>query len=317
MRLEEISRKTRPAASKGYLSVIAAALLWASCGTAGKALFNAGMSPFILVQTRVSLAALIMVLALSLWKPPLLKIKAKDIGYFLVFGSVFMALMQLSYFLAISKIQVAAAILVQYLAPVIVAAFSMVFWHERVTCKKVLALCLSIAGCYLVVGGYSLALLSMNRAGILWALLSAVAFASTTLLGEKGMQRHNPWTALTYALLFSAMTLNVVQRPLLILSQAYTMQQWGSILYIVVFGTLIPFGLYLVGVNYIRSTRTIITATLEPIAAAFLAYFILGEALSGLQITGGLSVIAAVAMLQWEREHDTLSPELIRRQQGG
>jgi drug/metabolite transporter (DMT)-like permease len=317
MRLEEISRKTRPAASKGYLSVIAAALLWASCGTAGKALFNAGMSPFILVQTRVSLAALIMVLALSLWKLPLLKIKAKDIGYFLVFGSVFMALMQLSYFLAISKIQVAAAILVQYLAPVIVAAFSMVFWHERVTCKKVLALCLSIAGCYLVVGGYSLALLSMNRAGILWALLSAVAFASTTLLGEKGMQRHNPWTALTYALLFSAMTLNVVQRPLLILSQAYTMQQWGSILYIVVFGTLIPFGLYLVGVNYIRSTRTIITATLEPIAAAFLAYFLLGEALSGLQITGGLSVIAAIAMLQWEREHDTLSPELIRRQQGG
>jgi drug/metabolite transporter (DMT)-like permease len=317
MRLEEISRKARPAASKGYLCVITAALLWASCGTAGKALFNAGMSPFILVQTRVSLAALIMVLALSLWKPPLLKIKAKDIGYFLVFGSVFMALMQLSYFLAISKIQVAAAILVQYLAPVIVAAFSMVFWHERVTCKKVLALCLSIAGCYLVVGGYSLALLSMNRSGILWALLSAVAFASTTLLGEKGMQRHNPWTALTYALLFSAMTLNVVQRPLLILSQAYTMQQWGSILYIVVFGTLIPFGLYLVGVNYIRSTRTIITATLEPIAAAFLAYFLLGEALSGLQITGGLSVIAAIAMLQWEREHDTLSPELIRRQQGG
>jgi drug/metabolite transporter (DMT)-like permease len=317
MRLEEISRKARPAASKGYLSVIAAALLWASCGTAGKALFNAGMSPFILVQTRVSLAALIMVLTLSLWKPPLLKIKAKDIGYFLVFGSVFMALMQLSYFLAISKIQVAAAILVQYLAPVIVAAFSMVFWHERVTCKKVLALCLSIAGCYLVVGGYSLALLSMNRSGILWALLSAVAFASTTLLGEKGIQRHNPWTALTYALLFSAMTLNVVQRPLLILSQAYTMQQWGSILYIVVFGTLIPFGLYLVGVNYIRSTRTIITATLEPIAAAFLAYFLLGEALSGLQITGGLSVIAAIAMLQWEREHDTLSPELIRRQQGG
>jgi drug/metabolite transporter (DMT)-like permease len=85
----------------------------------------------------------------------------------------------------------------------------------------------------------------------------------------------------------------------------------------VVFGTLIPFGLYLVGVNYIRSTRTIITATLEPIAAAFLAYFLLGEALSGLQITGGLSVIAAIAMLQWEREHDTLSPELIRRQQGG
>ncbi len=223
-----------------------------------------------------------------------------------------MALMQLSYFLAISKIQVAAAILVQYLAPVLVAGYSMIFWHERVTARKAISLILSIAGCYLVVGGYSLKLLSMNREGIMWALLSAFAFASTTLLGEKGMQRHNPWTSLTYALLFSALSLNIVQRPLLIISESYTMRQWASILYIVVFGTLIPFGLYLVGVNYIRSTRTIITATLEPIAAAFMAFFLLGESLSPLQITGGLSVIAAIIMLQWEREHDALSPDAIR-----
>ncbi len=299
-------------AAKGYSSVIAAALLWASCGTVGKSLFNAGMPPFILVQTRVSLASLIMVSVLAFWKPSQLHIQRRDIAYFLVFGSVFMALMQLSYFLAISKIQVAAAILVQYLAPVMVAVFSMVFWHERVTAKKVTALILSIAGCYLVVGGYSLELLSMNRQGIMWALLSAIAFASTTLLGEKGMQRYNPWTSLTYALLFSALSLNIVQRPLLILSESYTVQQWTSIMYIVVFGTLIPFGLYLVGVNYIRSTRTIITATLEPIAAAFMAFFLLGESLAPLQMIGGLSVIAAIILLQWEREQDVLSPETIR-----
>lgn len=302
----------KSAAAKGYLSVVAAAILWASCGTAGKALFNAGMSPFILVQTRVTLASLIMASVLMLWKPSLLRLTRRDMGFFLVFGSVFMALMQLSYFMAISKIQVAAAILVQYLAPVIVAVFSMIFWHERVTAKKVTALILSIAGCYLVVGGYSLELLSVNREGIIWALLSAIAFASTTLLGEKGMQRHDPWTSLTYALLFSALTLNVLQKPLIILSESYSIKQWASIMYIVVFGTLIPFGLYLVGVNYIRSTRTIITATLEPIAAAFMAFFLLGESLSVLQMAGGASVIAAIILLQWEREHDVMSPDLIR-----
>lgn len=300
----------------GYVSVIGAALLWASCGTAGKALFNAGMSPFTLVQTRVTMASLIMIVVLSLMKSSLLKIPARDILYFLLFGSVFMALMQLSYFMAISKIQVAEAILVQYLAPVLVAAYSMLFWRERMTCRKVLALVLSLAGCYLVVGGYSLRILSMNRQGIIWALLSALAFASTTLLSEKGMQRHNPWTALTYALLFSALTLNALQRPLLILSGTYTLTQWAAILYIVVFGTLIPFGLYLVGVNYIRSTRTIITATLEPIAAALFAFLLLGERLSFLQILGGTSVISAIILLQWEREHDTLSPAAIRSRRG-
>ena len=294
---------------RGYLCVMAAALLWASCGTTGKALFNAGMSPFILVQTRVVLSAVILVTILFLWRHALLKIRLRDIGHLFLFGGVFMALMQLSYFFAISKIQVAAAILVQYLAPVLVACYSMLFWHERVTFLKVLALLLSVAGCYLVVGGYNLSLLTMNREGIMWALLSAIAFAATTLLSEKGMHQYNPWTVLVYGFLFSALSLNIVHRPLSVLSQSYTLIQWASILYIVVFGTLIPFGLYLAGVNYIRSTRTIITATLEPIAAAFMAFFLLGESLSPLQIAGGLSVIIAIVLLQWEREHDTLSPE--------
>ena len=271
--------------AKGYLCVIAAALMWASCGTVGKALFNAGMSPFILVQTRVTFASLILVITLMAWRPALLKITLRDLCYFLLFGGVFMALMQLSYFMAISKIQVAAAILVQYMAPVLVACFSMLFWHERVSRLKILALGLSLAGCYLVVGGYNLTLLSMNRSGIMWALLSAFAFASTTLLGEKMMHNHNPITTLTYGLVFSALSLNIIQTPLSILSQSYTAQKWAAILY---------------------------TATLEPIAAAFMAFFLLHESLSPLQITGGLSVIAAIVMLQWEREHDALSPDNIR-----
>ena len=302
---------------KGYLCVMAAALLWASNGTIGKALFNAGMSPFVLVQTRVVLSAAILTLVLSVWRPALLKIRLRDIGHLLLFGGVFMALMQLSYFFAISKIQVAAAILVQYLAPALVACYSMLFWHERVTFLKVLALLLSVAGCYLVVGGYNLSLLTMNRVGIMWALLSAVAFASTTLLSEKGMHQYNPWTVLAYGFLFSSLSLNIVQRPLSVLSQSYTPTQWASILYVGVFGTLIPFGLYLAGVNHIRSTRAIITATLEPIAAAFMAFFLLGESLSSLQIAGGLSVIIAIVLLQWEREHDILSPETIRAQKKG
>jgi drug/metabolite transporter (DMT)-like permease len=301
---------------KGYLCVITAALLWASCGTAGKALFNTGMSPFILVQTRVTLASLILVASLSLWRPSDLKIRMHDLGHLFLFGGVFMALMQLSYFFAISKIQVAAAILVQYLAPVLVAGYSMLFWHERVTFLKVLSLFLSMAGCYLVVGGYNLSLLSMNRIGIMWALLSALAFASTTLMGEKGMHQYNPRTVLVYGFVFSALSLNVIHAPLSILSESYSTGQWASIIYIVIFGTLIPFGLYLASVNYIRSTRTIITATLEPISAAFMAFFALGESLSALQIAGGLSVIIAIVMLQWEREHDTLSPEAIREQKG-
>ncbi|HDP23919.1 MAG TPA: EamA family transporter [Deltaproteobacteria bacterium] len=297
---------------KGYLSVLSAALLWASCGTAGKALFNAGMSPSLLVQTRVTLSAMILLTLFAIRRPSLLRITLGDIKHLAIFGALFLALMQLSYFIAISKIHVAAAILLQYLAPVLVACYSFLFWREQVTRVKILALFLSVSGCYLVVGGYDINLLRLNHAGIIWGVISALAFASTTLLGEKVLHRHNPWTVLTYGFLFSAMSLNLLFRPLGILSQSYSALQWTAILYIVIFGTLIPFGLYLTGVNFLRSTRTIIAATLEPISAAFMAFILLSEAFEPLQILGGISVILAIILLQRERELDELSPEMIR-----
>lgn len=297
---------------KGYMSVTTAAILWASCGTVGKVLFNAGLSPFILVQTRVTLAAAILLIAFILFRPSLLRIKFRDTGHLMLFGGFFLAIMQLSYFMAISRIHVAAAILLQYLAPSMVACYSFIFWKERVTPLKLAALVMSLIGCYLVVGGFDITLLKLNRAGIAWGLISALAFASTTLLGEKVMHRYNPWTALTYGLLFSSLSLNIVHRPLSVMTQSFTLVSWAAVCYIVIIGTLIPFGLYLTGVNYIRSTRTIITATLEPIAAAFLAFFLLGEAFAPLQIAGGITVLAAIILLQREREQDELSPEAIR-----
>jgi drug/metabolite transporter (DMT)-like permease len=79
-------------------------------------------------------------------------------------------------------------------------------------------------------------------------------------------------------------------------------------------GTAIPFGLYFVGINYIRSTRASITATLEPISAGFMAYLFLGEAFEILQIIGGVLVIGAIVVLQLRSEQDELTPELIRAQ---
>lgn len=296
----------------GYACAVGAALLWASCGTAGKFLFHKGMSPLVLVQTRVTLASLVTAAILAVWKPSLLRIRPRDTVTFIILGAVFMALMQLSYFMAISKMQVAPAILIQYLAPVIVACISMIFWKEKVTAKKLVSILLSLAGCYLVVGGWSVDTRGMNGAGLLWALLAAGAYAATTLMGEKAMHRYNPLTTLTYSFLFSALTLNFAISPLEIFSMSLTPLQWAVTGYIVLFGTIAPFGLYLLGINHIRSTRTVITATLEPAAAALIAFLILGETLSAAQLTGGLFVIGAIVLLQLEREHDELSPDTIR-----
>jgi drug/metabolite transporter (DMT)-like permease len=302
-------------AIKGYLCVVAAAIMWASSGTVGKALFGQGMTPFELVQIRVTFSTVFMALAFGISARQILRIRARDLGYFLLLGGVGMTLVQGTYFYTVSKIQVAAAVLLQYMAPILVAFFSICFWKERLTLTKLSALLIAIGGCYLMVGGYNLQLLQMNRSGIIGGLAAAFCWAGYTLLGERGMHRYPPWTVLFYAMAFSALTWHIVYPPFHYITAGFSWSQWKWLLYITVVGTIFPFGLYFVGINYIRSTRAIITATLEPISAGFLAYFFLGEAMELFQILGGALVICAIVLLQVQQEYDQMTPELIRAQQ--
>lgn len=303
-------------AAAGYLSVAAAALLWASSGVVGKALFAQGVAPLALVQLRVTLAWALLLGALGFAKPCLLRVRARDLAYFAVLGGGVMAAVQATYFYAISQIHVAAAILLQYTAPVWVAAFAALFWKERITPLKGASLGAALLGAYLVVGAYDLALSGLDRAGVAAGLVSGACFAAYSLLGERGMHRYSPWTVLCYALGFATISLHALHPPFDYVTAGYTAAQWAGIGYVSVAGTLVPFGLYFVGVNHIRSTRASITATLEPIAAGLLAFLALGEALALPQVLGGGLVLAAVVLLNLDREGVDLAPAAVRARRG-
>ncbi len=297
---------------KGYLCVMIAAIAWASSGTAGKGLFEAGVTPADLVQVRLTLSSLLLACGFAALGGRLFRVSLSDLGYFVLLGGVIMALVQVTYFYSISKIQVVAAILLQYMSPILVAVFSVLFWRERLTPAKIIALILALGGCYLVVGAYNLQLLKMNELGVLGGLASALTFAAYALLGERAMHKYPPWTVVFYAMFFAAITFHVIHPPFKYLHADYSISQWAWIMYIVVVGTILPFSLYFIGINYIRSTRAMITATLEPISAGVMAYVFLGERLDFPQIVGAGLVLAAIALLQLNREHDQLTPELIR-----
>ena len=298
----------------GYIYVVLAALMWALSGSSAKFLFNSGITPFQLVQLRLTISAVLLFLCLLVRFSSLLRIDRKDIFYFILFGTVGMAGVQFTYLFAISKIKVAAAILLQYLAPSFIALHSVVFMREKLSRSTLIALIGATLGCYLVVGAYNIEILSMNIVGIISGILSAITFAWYAIHGEYGMRRYNPWTVLFYALLFGAVVWNILHPPLEAFMHDYSLVQWLWILYIGVLGTLVPFGLYLEGINLIRSTRASITATLEPITAGIISYIFLNEIMEALQITGGIIVIASIILLQLHQEQDDKSPSVIRSQ---
>ena len=284
--------------SRGYLQVALAAVLWASGGSAAKFLFNRGATAFDLIQLRTSLSFIGLFGWLALTNSKRLKISLSDVPYFLALGIFGIAAAQFFYLYAISKINVAAAILLHYTGPLFIVLYRVVISREKLQPATLLAMAATFFGCALVVEAYDLQILMLNRSGVIGGLLAAMAFATYSLLSEHGMRRYPPWTVLVYAMLFAALGWNLLHAPLSAFSTGYSWLEWGWIAFIAVFGTILPFGLYFNGVHLIRSTHAAITATLEPVTAGLIAYLLLGETMGPLQILGGATVLVAIIWLQ-------------------
>jgi drug/metabolite transporter (DMT)-like permease len=282
----------------GYLYVVLAAVLFAISGTASKFLFHSGLTPFQLIQLRTTLAFTCLLIWLSLRHPALLRISLSDLPYFMALGVLGIGSAQFLYLFAISKINVAAAILLHYTGPVFVALYVVFVQRQKIGTTSILAILGTLVGCFLVVGAYNLQLLELNRIGIISGLLAAVAFAVYSLLSDYGMRKYTLWTVLLYGLLFAALMWNVLHPPLEAILHGYSAVQWGWIFFIGICGTVFPFGLYFEGIKRIRPTHASITATLEPISAGVIAAVFLGEVMLPLQVLGGALVIVSIIFLQ-------------------
>jgi drug/metabolite transporter (DMT)-like permease len=291
-----------------YLFIMGAAILWASAGTTSKYLFNAGMSPYTLAQYRVSFSSLLVFAYLLLFSRDTLRINVRDLWYLVVLGALGMGGVQVTYLFVISKIKVAMAILLQYLAPFFVATYSWLFLRESMDRWKVLSIFLAFFGCVLVVEAYHVSFFSLNIEGVIAGVLSAGFFSFYSLLGERAMGRYGPWTTLFYALVFAAVLFNISMPIKNIIAWKPEFRWCLSVVYIIVCGTVLPFGLYYMGIEHLRSTRASIVATLEPISAGFLSFIFLGELLTPLQIVGGLLVITAIVIIQSRREVNLEAP---------
>jgi len=286
----------------GYLYILIGTTLWGVSSVVAKSLFIKGVLPAELVQIRLTLAALTLLLILLTLDRNRLVVSWKDLPYFLVLGFVGGAGVQFTYYYTISKIHVGPAVLIQYLSPVWIALYAFIFQKEPLTKGKIAALFLALLGCYFAVGGYRMDLLRLNRIGIVSGLISSVFFSFYALYGEKGLKKYDPWTLILYGFGFGALFYWILISPIKVITQGYSFKIWMAFLYIAIFSTLIPFGLYFKGIERVRATRASITATWEPVVAGVTAYFVLGEVLSPLQVAGGIGVIAAIVLLQLAQE---------------
>jgi drug/metabolite transporter (DMT)-like permease len=296
----------------GYLMVTVAATLWAVNGTVSKIVLESGPSTGQVAELRVTGAAVVLVTALAVARRDLLRLRVRDLPLLIVFGIAGLAMVQLLYLFAIGRLPIGVALLLQYLAPVLVALYARFFVHERVRRRMWLALALSLAGLVLVLQIWRG--LTLDRLGVAAALGAAVAFALYILLAERGVAERNPVSLLAFGLIFASLFWAVVQPwwefPLHTLTRDVSLQgHLASVhaplyllaLAMIVLGTVVPFALLVAALRHVGATSAGLVAMLEPVVATLVAALWLGESLSTIQLVGGAAVLVAVALAQTAR----------------
>jgi drug/metabolite transporter (DMT)-like permease len=300
-------------AVRGYLSILGATLFWGISATVAKFLFTQHVDTLVLVQTRISLSCVVLLAYFLLFRRDLLRIKLKDLYRFALLGLIGIAGSNFSYYYTISQTNVATAILLQYLAPIVVLAYAALTREEEPTFLKIAAGVVSLGGCFLAIAGKDLSVLQISDAGLASGLVSAGCWGFTNIWLRRVLRDYQVWTALIYAFISATVFWLFVNPPWNLVAAHYSGSEWGTFFLFAVISILIPHSLYFSGMRYLTASRGIITATFEPIVAIGSAFLVLGEALSAVQLAGAALVIAAIALLQLKQEaqaatHDPALP---------
>jgi drug/metabolite transporter (DMT)-like permease len=290
--------------------VLAAAVLFAVNGTVSKLVMGSGMSSLHLVEIRcVGAAVLLTALALAR-NPASMRVRRPELVWLALFGVVGIALVQWLYFVAISRTPVSIALLLEFTAPVLVALWIRFVRKEPVRRRVWVALALVLAGLALVAQVWSG--LTLDGLGVAAALGAAAALAAYYLLGEQGLGRRDPvslaaWSFVAAGLFWSLLLpwwsfpFDRLATTVAVRDGALQVPAGVLVLWVVVLGTVVPFGLMLRGLQRIGATRAGLLGTTEPPLAAVVALVALGETLTWVQVVGGVVVLGGIVLVEVSR----------------
>ena len=282
----------------GVVLIIIAACFWGSMGIFVRKLESFDFSSIQIVSVRVTIAAVIFCIVLFFKDRSGFKISLRDIPLFLGLGIGSILFFTVCYFSAISIMSLSTAAILLYTSPIWIMLMSMLFFHEKLDRKKLIALILSFAGCILV-SGISGAGVTMT--GLLLGLGSGIGYGLYSILGTIALRKYSPYTVTAYTFVVAAIGSWVIASPRDMLSKFADAESLPGLLLFCVLTALItaviPFLAYTLGLRSVEAGKAGILATIEPLVATVIGMVWFSEPLTFLPAVGILLILAAVVIL--------------------
>ena len=282
----------------GPAFIILAGIFWGSMGIFVRKLGTYGFNPIQIVCIRVVLAALVFCVVQFAKDPKGFRISLRDIPLFLGLGLGSILFFTVCYFTAISMMTLSTAAILLYTSPIWIMLMSLLFFHEKLTAQKIIALILAFGGCVLVSGisGGGLTLM-----GLLIGLGSGIGYGLYSILGTVALRRYTPYTVTTWTFIIAAIGSILISHPADMIAKISVAPSipglLGFSLLTALVTAVIPFLAYTLGLRSVEASKAGILATVEPMVATLIGIFVFSEPLTLMSGIGVLLILAAVVIL--------------------
>jgi drug/metabolite transporter (DMT)-like permease len=299
----------------GYLYALLGALLFGANGSLTKLLIEAGLTATQITQFRTLGTALLAGLVLLATDRRAFRLTRRQLAVMALLGVV-VAVLQSSYAVAIGLLPVGIALLLEYVAVLLVALTAFLVFKERVKARLWIAIGLVLLGLVAVARPWEARL---DPFGVVMALLAAVSLALYFIIGERQVARISPlavafWTTLFAGLLWLPFSGWWELDAATFGAPVALGGQWGDaalplvlpLVVTVVVGSFLPFWLSFTALKHLTATAAGVVASSEVVFAFAVAWVWLDEALDAFGLVGAGIVLAGIVLAQTARATKTV-----------
>ncbi len=280
------------------LFVILAGCLWGSMGIFVRGLSSYGFTSLEIGALRVFGALLFLGMGIFLYNKKLLRVRIKDLWCFVGTGIVSIVFFNFCYFTTIQLTSLSVAAVLLYTAPVFVTVMSIFLFKERFHMNKAIALIMAFAGCVLVTGVLAQKL-TLSLQGILLGLGAGFGYALYSIFGRYAIQKgYESLTISFYTFLFACfgfLPLIDVGHLAGCLKPEWECAALG--LGMVLLTTVLAYLVYTLGLTYMEAGKASILASVEPVVATLIGFFLYKEKLSGMTLAGVILVLGSAVLV--------------------
>jgi drug/metabolite transporter (DMT)-like permease len=284
------------------LILISTILIWAFNVTVTRYVLTHGFKPLAYGAVRYGAAAVLAVVVAVMLERSL-AVGGRRSLMLIGLAAGFLLINQVSFVYSLKLTTATTVALIMGTTPIFTAIVSSIVGLERLTREFWLATAVGFAGVALVAVG-SGGGLSADLGGDLLAISLSASWACYSVLIAPLMRRYSPYRV-------SAVVLGVMVVPFLAISAPQIGEQdygslrplvWVCLAYAVVGPLFLTNLLWFTAVHRVGAARATLFANIQPFVAAVFAYVILSEHLHWLQVVGGLTILAGIALeRRWRR----------------